>query len=36
MAFVNDEKHQLEIIKMLRNTEIVLCNAVDDRHIDHR
>ena len=35
--FVNDEKHQLEIIKMLRKNrpEIVLCNAVDDRHIDH-
>jgi N-acetylglucosamine malate deacetylase 1 len=35
--FINDEKHQLEIIKMLRKyrPEIVLCNAVDDRHIDH-
>jgi N-acetylglucosamine malate deacetylase 1 len=35
--FVNDEKHQIEIIKMLRKyrPEIVLCNAVDDRHIDH-
>jgi bacillithiol biosynthesis deacetylase BshB1 len=35
--FVNDETHQLEIIKMLRKyrPEIVLCNAVDDRHIDH-
>jgi bacillithiol biosynthesis deacetylase BshB1 len=35
--FVNDEKHQLEIIKMLRKyqPDIVLCNAVDDRHIDH-
>ncbi|MBU0942477.1 MAG: bacillithiol biosynthesis deacetylase BshB1 [Bacteroidetes bacterium] len=35
--FVNAEKHQLEIIKMLRKyqPEIVLCNAVDDRHIDH-
>lgn len=35
--FVNDEKHQLEIIKILRKyqPEIVLCNAVDDRHIDH-
>ena len=32
-----DEKHQLEIIKMLRKykPEIVLCNAIDDRHIDH-
>lgn len=35
--FVNDKKHQLEIIKMIRKyqPEIVLCNAVDDRHIDH-
>lgn len=35
--FVNDEKHQLEIIKMLRKykPETVLCNAIDDRHIDH-
>ena len=35
--FVNDESHQFEIIKMLRKykPEIVLCNAIDDRHIDH-
>jgi N-acetylglucosamine malate deacetylase 1 len=35
--FVNDEKHQLQIIRMIRKyqPEIVLCNAVDDRHIDH-
>ncbi|CAH0336210.1 N-acetyl-alpha-D-glucosaminyl L-malate deacetylase 1 [Flavobacterium sp. CECT 9288] len=35
--FVNDETHQLEVIKMIRKykPEIVLCNAVDDRHIDH-
>lgn len=35
--FVNDELHQLEIIKMLRKyrPDIVLCNAIDDRHIDH-
>lgn len=35
--FVNDKQHQLEIIKMLRKykPEIVLCNAIDDRHIDH-
>lgn len=35
--FVNDEAHQLEIIKMVRKyrPEIVLCNAIDDRHIDH-
>lgn len=35
--FVNDEAHQLKIIQMLRKyrPEIVLCNAVTDRHIDH-
>jgi bacillithiol biosynthesis deacetylase BshB1 len=35
--FINDEAHQLEIIKMIRKyqPEIVICNAVDDRHIDH-
>ena len=35
--FTNDKEHQLEIIKMLRKyqPEIVLCNAIDDRHIDH-
>ncbi len=35
--FINDEIHQLEIIKKIRQyqPEIVLCNAVDDRHIDH-
>lgn len=35
--FVNDENHQLEIIKMIRKyqPEIILCNAIDDRHIDH-
>lgn len=35
--FVNDREHQLEVIKMIRKyrPEIVLCNAVDDRHIDH-
>lgn len=35
--FVNDEEHQLAIIRMLRKyqPEIVLCNAIDDRHIDH-
>lgn len=35
--FINDKEHQLKIIKMLRKyqPEIVLCNAVDDRHIDH-
>lgn len=35
--FVNDKQHQLEIIKIIRKyqPEIVICNAVDDRHIDH-
>jgi bacillithiol biosynthesis deacetylase BshB1 len=35
--FVNDEKHQIEIIKKIRQfqPEIVLCNAIKDRHIDH-
>ncbi|QCE42277.1 bacillithiol biosynthesis deacetylase BshB1 [Psychroserpens sp. NJDZ02] len=35
--FVNDKVHQLEVIKMIRKyqPEIVLCNAIDDRHIDH-
>lgn len=35
--FKNDEKHQLEIIRIIRKyqPEIVLCNAIDDRHIDH-
>ncbi|MFQ3296682.1 MAG: bacillithiol biosynthesis deacetylase BshB1 [Polaribacter sp.] len=35
--FLNDKEHQLEIIKMIRKykPEIVLCNAIDDRHIDH-
>jgi len=34
---INDEVHQMQIIKMLRKyrPEIVLCNAIDDRHIDH-
>lgn len=35
--FTNDEAHQMEVIKMIRKyrPEIVICNAVDDRHIDH-
>lgn len=35
--FVNDEMHQLEIIKMIRKyqPDVVLCNAIRDRHIDH-
>ena len=35
--FVNDMASQLEIIKIIRKyqPEVVLCNAIDDRHIDH-
>lgn len=35
--FKNDKAHQLEIIKKIRQyqPEIVLCNSVRDRHIDH-
>lgn len=35
--FVNDEAHQIRIIEMIRKyqPEIVLCNAIHDRHIDH-
>ena len=35
--FQNDEAHQLEVVRMLRKyrPDIVLCNAVRDRHIDH-
>lgn len=34
---INDKWHQLELIKMIRlyQPEIVICNAIDDRHIDH-
>ncbi len=35
--FVNDREHQMAVIRVLRKyrPEIVLCNAVEDRHIDH-
>ncbi|SFG73862.1 bacillithiol biosynthesis deacetylase BshB1 [Pedobacter insulae] len=35
--FKNDETHQLEVIKMVRKykPEIILTNALDDRHPDH-
>jgi bacillithiol biosynthesis deacetylase BshB1 len=35
--FKNDEEHQLKIIQMIRKytPEIVLCNALHDRHPDH-
>ncbi len=35
--FVNDKEHQLEVIKVIRQyrPEIVLANAITDRHPDH-
>jgi len=35
--FCNDKEHQIEIIKMIRyyKPELVICNAIEDRHIDH-
>ncbi len=35
--FVNDRTHQMALIKKIRTykPDIVLCNAVHDRHIDH-
>jgi bacillithiol biosynthesis deacetylase BshB1 len=35
--FINNKAHQIELIKMIRlyRPEIVICNAIDDRHIDH-
>ncbi|WP_340065951.1 bacillithiol biosynthesis deacetylase BshB1 [Ascidiimonas aurantiaca] len=35
--FTNDRTHQLAVIRMLRKyrPDIVLCNAIEDRHIDH-
>jgi len=35
--FENNTAHKLEIIKIIRKykPEIVLCNAIEDRHIDH-
>lgn len=35
--FKNDEEHQMQVIKMIRKyrPKIVLCNAIEDRHIDH-
>lgn len=35
--FVNDKKHQIELIKQIRKykPELVICNTVEDRHIDH-
>jgi len=35
--FVNDKQHQIETIKIIRKykPDLVICNAIDDRHIDH-
>ena len=35
--FINNKINQLEIVKMIRKykPQIVLCNAIDDRHKDH-
>jgi len=35
--FENNTAHKLEIIKIIRKykPEIILCNAIEDRHIDH-
>ncbi|MFV8226545.1 bacillithiol biosynthesis deacetylase BshB1 [Christiangramia aquimixticola] len=35
--FQNNTAHQMEIMKVIRKykPEIVLCNAIEDRHIDH-
>ncbi|WP_086478264.1 bacillithiol biosynthesis deacetylase BshB1 [Arenibacter amylolyticus] len=35
--FTNDKEHQLEVIKVIRKyrPDTVLCNAIEDRHIDH-
>lgn len=35
--FLNDKEHQLALIRQIRKyqPEIVLCNAIEDRHIDH-
>jgi len=35
--FTNDEKHQIEVIKLIRKyqPEIILTNAISDRHPDH-
>ena len=35
--FINDKEHQMTVIKTIRKykPDIVLCNAIEDRHIDH-
>ncbi|MGX1023483.1 bacillithiol biosynthesis deacetylase BshB1 [Psychroflexus sp. MBR-150] len=35
--FINDEAHKREVVKVLREyqPEVIFCNAIRDRHIDH-
>lgn len=35
--FINDKEHQMELIRIIRKyrPDVVLCNAIEDRHIDH-
>ena len=35
--FANDAAHQMKLIEIIRKyrPKIILCNAIDDRHIDH-
>ena len=35
--FINDKEHQMKLISQIRKyqPDIILCNALDDRHIDH-
>jgi len=35
--FINDKEHQMKLISQIRKyqPDIILCNAFDDRHIDH-
>ena len=35
--FLNDKSHQLEVVKVIRKyrPDIILCNAINDRHPDH-
>jgi bacillithiol biosynthesis deacetylase BshB1 len=35
--FINNEEHQMKLIEVIRKyqPDIILCNAVEDRHIDH-
>ena len=35
--FTNDKKHQLKLVEVIRKykPDIIICNAVKDRHVDH-